>query len=190
MKNRIQRFAKFFRAIFLIALIVSPLFVGSIWLSGGEILVSGEEDPSMAIEILTDDLAIDEAHSPDFPLPWSTRLLGLGVAMIPTGIGMLSLWWLFRLFSCFSAGEIFTRNTVKYIRRTGWTVLIGAGITPIYEALMTIVLTIHNPPGERLVAITFDSANFEEIVIGGVVIVVSWIMDEGRKLRETEELTV
>ncbi len=101
MKNRIQRFAKFFRAIFLIALIVSPLFVGSIWLSGGEILVSGEEDPSMAIEILTDDLAIDEAHSPDFPLPWSTRLLGLGVAMIPTGIGMLSLWWLFRLFSCF-----------------------------------------------------------------------------------------
>ena len=120
----------------------------------------------------------------------STRLMGLGVDMIPTGIRMLSWWWLFLLFGCFTAGEIFTRNTVKYIRRTGWTVLIGAGFMPIHEALMTVALTIQNPPGERMVAFSIDSANLEEIVIGGIIILVSWIMDEGRELRETEELTV
>ena len=56
MKTKIQRFAKFFRAIFFIALIVSPLLTGIVWLSGGEVLVLGEDNPAMAIKELTADL--------------------------------------------------------------------------------------------------------------------------------------
>ncbi|BDQ38839.1 hypothetical protein SYK_31990 [Pseudodesulfovibrio nedwellii] len=190
MNERIQKFAKFFRAIFLVALIASPLIVGSIWLTGGEIMLMDDDSPSMAIEFLTEDLGIDEAQAPAYPLAWSTRILGLGVDMLPTAIGMLSLWWLVQLFSCFAAGEIFTRNTVMYIRRTGWTMLIGVCVGPIHEALLTLVLTINNPPGERMISISLDSANFEEVVIAGVIILVSWIMEEGRKLREVNELTV
>ncbi|WP_319542579.1 DUF2975 domain-containing protein [uncultured Pseudodesulfovibrio sp.] len=190
MNERIQKFAKFFRAIFFIALILSPLIVGSIWLTGGEIMVFGDEDPGLAIQMLTEDFGMDAEYMPAFPLAWSIRLLGLAVDMIPTAIGMLSLWWLVRLFSCFAAGEIFTQNTVTYIRRTGWTMLIGVCVGPIHEALMTVVLTMHNSPGNRLVSITLDSANIEELIIAGVIILVSWIMEEGRKLREVNELTV
>ena len=190
MNTRIQRFSKFFRTIFIVALVISPLLLGSIWLSGGEIFADINDDPAMVLDVLAEGLGIDAAHAPELPLAWSIRLLGLGVDMIPVGIGMLSLWWLIRLFSCFAMGEIFTRNTVKYIRRTGWTVLIGAGITPIHDALLTLVLTMHNAPGNRLVTVSFDSTDFEELIIGGVVILVSWVMEEGRQLQEVNELTV
>lgn len=189
MSTRIQRFAKFFRAIFVIFLILTPLLIGGVWLAGGEITVD-DGDSTTVLEMVIDDIVIEEAIAPSFPLPWKTRLLGLAVSMIPTGIGMLSLWWLVRLFSCFTVGQIFTESTVKYIRRLGWTMVAGFVATPIHEALLTMVLTMHNPPGERMMTISLESADFEELLTAGVIILVSWIMEEGRKLRETDELTV
>lgn len=189
MNNRIPKYAKFFRAIFCIFLVITPLLVGSIWLSGGE-LSMGDGDVETIFEMFVDDVDLDETYMPSFPLPWSTRLLGLAVSMIPLGVGMLSLWWLIRLFSCFAAGEIFTQNTVKYIRRLGWTMVAGVVVAPIHEALLTAVLTMHNPPGYRLVSISLEGADFEELITAGVIILVSWIMEEGRKLREADELTV
>jgi len=189
MNTRIQKYAKFFRAIFFFFLIATPLLIGTIWLSGGDLTVDNSE-AEFVLDMFLDDVNIDEAHMPSFPLPWSTRLLGLAVSMIPLGVGMLSLWWLVRLFSCFAVGEIFTKNTVMYIRRLGWTMVAGVAAAPIHEALLTIVLTIHNPPGERMVTVSLESTDFEELITAGVIILVSWIMEEGRKLREADELTV
>lgn len=189
MNPRISRFAKFFRAIFIFFLIITPLLIGALWLSGGE-LVLADGDQESVINLLAFDVELEDEIAIQLPLPWETRLLGLAVTFIPLGIGMLCLWWLVRLFSCFSNGEIFTQSTVKYIRYLGWTMVAGVVATPIYDAILTFVLTMHNPPGERLVSISLESADFEELITAGVIILVSWIMEEGRKLREADELTV
>ena len=189
MERRIQRFAKVFRAIFLAAFVLSPVVVAGLWLSGGEILL-GDGGATTAIGLVRDNVSLDAAHAPAFPLPWTQRWLGLGVSLIPLGASMLCLWWLVRLFALFSAGEIFTGNTVKYIRRTGWTMLAGVALMPFHEALLTLVLTMRNPPGERLISISLESGDIRDLLVAGIIILVSWIMDEGRKLRETDELTV
>jgi hypothetical protein len=189
MEHRIQRFARVFRAIFAAAFILSPVIVATLWLSGGEVML-GDGGSTSVIGLVRDNVSLDAALTPAFPLPWSQRWLGLAVSLIPLGPTMLCLWWLARLFGLFTAGEIFTGNTVKYIRRTGWTMLAGVALMPIHEALMTLVLTIHNPPGERLISISLGSGDIRDLVIAGIIILVSWIMDEGRKLRETDELTV
>lgn len=189
MDQRIQRFAKVFRAIFFAAFVLSPVVVAVLWLSGGEVLF-GDGGSTTAIGLVRDNVTLDPAHLPAFPLAWGTRWMGLGVSLIPLGATMLCLWWLVRLFSLFSAGEIFTGNTVRYIRRTGWTMLAGVVLMPIHEVLLTLVLTMHNPPGERLISISLESGDIRDLLIAGIIILVSWIMDEGRKLRETDELTV
>jgi len=189
MDRRIQRFAKLFRAIFFATLVLSPVIMAVLWLSGGEILL-GDGGLTTTIGLVRDNVSLDAAHAPAFPLAWGQRWLGLGVGLIPLGATMLCLWWLVRLFSLFSTGEIFTGNTVKYIRRTGWTMLAGVALMPIHEALLTLVLTMHNPPGERLITISLESGDARDLLIAGIIILVSWIMDEGRKLRETDELTV
>lgn len=189
MNTRIQKYSKFFRAIFWFVLVATPLFVAVIWLFGGEISMN-DAGYDNVIAMYLDDVNIDEASMPSLPLPWSTRLLGLAVTLLPLGVGALSVWWLIRLFSCFSAGEIFTENTVKYIRFLGWTMVAGVVVDPIYESLLSIVLTFHNPPGERMVTVSLESTDFEQLLTAGIIILVSWIMEEGRKLRESDELTV
>ncbi|MEZ7196882.1 DUF2975 domain-containing protein [Pseudodesulfovibrio karagichevae] len=189
MEQRIQRFARVFRAIFVAAFVLSPVIVATLWLSGGEVLL-GDGGSTTIIGLVRDNVSLDAAHAPAFPLPWGQRWLGLAVSLIPLVPTMLCLWWLARLFGLFSAGEIFTGNTVKYIRRTGWTMLAGVILMPFHEALLTLILTIHNPPGERLITISLESGDIRDLVIAGIIILVSWIMDEGRKLRETDELTV
>lgn len=185
MDTRIQKYAKFFTVLFWIALFLLPLWNATIWLSGGAI--SG---PYNSLEVLTGNNMLETAYHPTFPLPWDIRTFGLGVSMIPTTISMLSLWWLIRLFSYFIHGEIFTCHTVKYIRRLGWTMFSGVLLTPVHEALLTIVLTLHNAPGKRLVRISFESADVKQLITAGLIILISWIMNEGRKLRETNELTI
>lgn len=187
--DRIQKFAKIFRIIFLISFIITPLFTGVIWLSGGEVNFEGEP-AELVFELYAYDLDIDPDQLPPFPLPMGTRLLGLSANMLTTGTAMLALWWLFQLFGRFAQGEIFTESTVRYIRYLGWTMIAGIIALPFEEALTTLILTIHNPPGDRVIAIGFESADFEELIVAGIIILVSWIMDEGRKLREADELTV
>lgn len=189
MNQRIQRFAKLFRAIFFAILVLTPVVVAGLWLSGGDIML-GDRGWSTIIGLATNDVNLDAAHAPSFPLAWDQRWLGLAVDLIPLGVTMLCLWWLVRLFSLFSAGEIFTGNTVKYIRRTGWTMLAGVVVMPFHEALLTMVLTMHNLPGERLISVSLGAGDIRDLLITGIIILVSWIMDEGRKLRESDELTV
>lgn len=189
MNQRIQRFAKLFRAIFFATLVLSPVIVAVLWLSGGEILL-GDGGWSMIVGLFTNNTSLDVAHTPEMPLAWDQRLLGLGVDLIPLGVTMMCLWWLVRLFTLYSMGEIFTGTTVKYIRRTGWTMLAGVVLMPVHEALLTMVLTMHNLPGERLITVSIGSSDIRDLLITGIIILVSWIMDEGRKLRESDELTV
>jgi hypothetical protein len=189
MDQRIQRFAKVFRVIFFAAFALSPVVVAGLWLSGGQILL-GDGGSMTAIGLAGNHMNLDAAHLPAFPLAWGTRWLGLAVSLIPLGATMLCLWWLVHLFGLFAAGEIFTGNTVKYIRRTGWTMLAGVALMPIHEVLLTLVLTMHNPPGERLITISLEPGDIRDLLVAGIIILVSWIMDEGRKLRETDELTV
>jgi hypothetical protein len=178
-----------FRVIFAAAFILSPAIVAALWLSGGGMLL-GDGGSATVIGLVRDNVSLDAAYAPTFPLPWIQRWLGLAVSLIPLGATMLCLWWLTRLFGLFSTGEIFTGNTVKYIRRTGWTMLAGVALMPIHEALLTLVLTMHNPAGQRLVSISLESGDVLDLLVAGIIILVSWIMDEGRKLRETDELTV
>ncbi|MCJ2164577.1 MULTISPECIES: DUF2975 domain-containing protein [unclassified Pseudodesulfovibrio] len=189
MKNRIQSLSRVIRSILVVVLIASPLIVGLIWLSGGEILM-GDAQSGMTFQFLGDDLLTDGELALTVPLPWEARILGLSVTMIPVGIGMIATWWLICLFGCFARGEVFTQSSVSYISRTGWTMVASVVTLPIYQLLLSWVLTMHNQPGERLLSISLDLNDLEKIITAAIIILVSWIMEEGRKLRENDDLTV
>lgn len=189
MKNRIQSLSKVIRTILIAVLIISPLILGVIWLSGGEIMIDNNQS-GMTFEFLGDDFLMEADLAPTLPLSWDTRIFGLAVSMIPVGVGLLAIWWLICLFGCFSRGEVFTQSTVRYISRTGWTMVASVAAVPVYQLLLSLVLTMHNQPGERMLAMSFDLDELEKLITAAIIILVSWIMEEGRKLRENDDLTV
>lgn len=120
----------------------------------------------------------------------SEKTLGCLVSAIPMMVNMFILFMLIKLFRLYEKGEIFTVNNVKYIRSIAYALLAGQFIDPIYQFVMGIVLTMHNPPHHRFASITLDQTNIAIVLTALLVILISWIMLEGYKLREEQQLTV
>lgn len=57
---------------------------------------------------------------------------------------------------------------------------------PITGALLSAVLTMNNPPGHRQIAITAGSSELTTLFIGGVFLIIAWIMDEARAIAEEQ----
>ncbi|RDI44563.1 DUF2975 domain-containing protein [Aquicella lusitana] len=116
--------------------------------------------------------------------------LGLLLNLAPLMIELFILFCLIRLFRLYEQGEIFSLKNVRFIRNLGYALLIGQLINPVYEGLMGVILTMNNPHGHRFASITLDQTNIGIVLTALMVILVSWIMTEGCKLREEQQFTI
>ncbi|MFH1653229.1 MAG: DUF2975 domain-containing protein [Pseudomonadota bacterium] len=181
--DKIQKRSLFFKRLFIAAMVFIPLKNLFLWIvyktPFGDMILQYVPPPTilMGIPILA-------------PLTPLTRMLAFLVDMIPSGINMIMLYFLVKLFDLYFQGLIFTSENVRRVRQIGITLLIGQVLFPVYDGLMSLVLTMNNPVGERLLRITISHVEIVLFVIAFVIILVSWIMDEARKLNEEQALIV
>lgn len=124
------------------------------------------------------------------PLPVSARLMGFAVAMIPTGVAMAGTYYLIRLFELYEQGDIFKLTNVRCYKKLS-QVLIGWFFASILcSSLLSVVLTLHHPPGQRMISLGLDSSEISTLLVGLILMVIAWVMEEGRKLQEDQDLTV
>jgi hypothetical protein len=123
-------------------------------------------------------------------LPIVTRLLALMVNMIPVSVIMYSLFILIRLSNLYKKKSIFSYENVKCYRKLGYTLLIWVVAGIIYDVLIGIVFTIGNPPGKRSISVMFTSIDLTALIVGYVIIIISRVIDEGRKLEEEQKFTI
>ena len=123
-------------------------------------------------------------------LEFREKILGCLVSVIPMMVKMFILYTLIKLFRLYEKREIFSIYHVRLIRNIGYALLIGQIIEPIYQFVMGIVLTMHNPPHHRYAAIMLDQTNIGILLTAFLIILISWIMAEGCKLHEEQQLTI
>lgn len=182
--DKIKRVSLFFRTIFQILFIALPVISVIAWATSPESLVM------MAGAIDMSFIPRSYANSILHILSPTERLIGFSISVIPMLIELYILYALIKLFSLYSKGEIFSVNNVRYIRNIGYALLLTQIINPLYEALMGLVLTWHNPPGHRFASVSLNQTNIGIIFVALIVILISWIMAEGCKLREEQQLTI
>jgi hypothetical protein len=122
------------------------------------------------------------------PLPALSRLMAFVVSMLPLSAILLGLANLMRLFSLYERGFIFTERNVACYRRLGRVLLLWVALGFTSRVLMSIALTFHNPPGERLLAVSLQSSDFVGLFVGFTILTIAWVMDEARKLKDDLEL--
>lgn len=105
-------------------------------------------------------------------------------------IQLATLLLLIFLFRNFQRMALFTLENVVMIKRIGYLILAGQIIHPFYEAIISAVLTWHNPAGKRLSEISFSTTNLSIIIIAFFMILISWIMAEGYKLQEEQKYVI
>ncbi|MFT5133485.1 MAG: hypothetical protein ACI9SC_001957 [Gammaproteobacteria bacterium] len=173
---RIKRISGKFRLLFTVLLIFIPVMILAYWLFFND-LPEGftSELPPL---VISNTLAL------------STRLLAFIVSLIPTSIAIYGIFNLRELFTLYEKGIIFTTANVKCIRRLGYALIYWTFSKIPFMALISIVLSHNNPPGERMVSIGFGSTDFVTLVTGAIVLIISWVMSEASKLEDEQAHTV
>ena len=101
----------------------------------------------------------------------------LGVFML-RGIGFF-----YRLFANLEKGILFTAANVECVRRIGWWLVALPVLKAGYQASQMIWAASNN--------LTLEISDLPNNLLKGFfVIFIAWIMDEGRKIQEEQELTV
>lgn len=124
------------------------------------------------------------------PLPAQARLMGFIVSMLPAAIAMYGTWTMVRLFRLYEMEQIFRKANVRCYRDISRALIIWCVARFISEPLMSIALTLHYPPGQRLLVLGLNSVDITALLVGLVLAVIAWVMDEGRKLQEEQDLTI
>lgn len=179
--NKIQKVSFFLRSFFQIIFFVLPILLVLFWLFAP---VLYPLYPYAATYFIPSGIEI--LH----PLSVTNCLFGFLINLLPTVVTMYILHFLIKLFSLYEKGAIFTYENAKYIKKIAITMLIGQFVRFIYEVLISIALTIDNPAGHRVGTITFNNYDVYNIITAIMLIVISWIMAEGAKLKEEQSLTV
>jgi hypothetical protein len=117
----------------------------------------------------------------------SARVLAASFLVVGAALALKGLFHLSRLFQNYARGEIFTRESALQISRIGSTVFV-LGAFQIVALVATVVLMGMRQiawPAHRPIPLPFAA-----FIGGGLIMLVSWVMELGTELREENELTV
>ena len=123
-------------------------------------------------------------------LPPITLLLGLLVSLIPLSPALYGAVSLRRLFGLYEKGIVFSEQNVNCFRHIGYALLFSVAANFVFTFLISIVLSFANPPGERLMVARFGSSDIGTLLIGAVVLLVSWVMKEAVAIEDERAHTV
>lgn len=124
----------------------------------------------------------------------TVRILGVFTVLIGFGIAVKLVRHLRNLFSLYAEGRIFTGENVAQIRQIGISILLFGSIWVWTIAARLVLFALDHPipqyeAGREAIGLTVNLP-LATVVGGIIVIVISWIMDVGRELREEQDLTV
>lgn len=106
-------------------------------------------------------------------------------------VGLVGIFYLVKLFRLYKNYRIFTIQNAYCFRALGSVILFQALIAePLTSSLKILAATLPNPPGQRILSIGFGSSGISLILIGLVVLLISWVMEEASKLQDDSALTI
>lgn len=114
---------------------------------------------------------------------WS-RAAGLAVSMLPMAVLGYLLHQAYLLFDGYRLGNVFTDAAPIRLRRIGTLMCVLAVLRPLTTTLLGIVLTMGNPPGQRIVSIGLSIDDYMIAAFGGLILAIGQVMVEAKRLAD------
>jgi len=124
--------------------------------------------------------------TPGTPLTLSTevKMMGLLLSTLHLGILAYALFAVARIFRMFARGDWFSPDISRCLQRFGIALLLFGAVTPLVRALLTVIITMQNPPGQRMLAIGFSSNDFVLVLVGTLIIMLGYTMREAVRMAD------
>ncbi len=127
-------------------------------------------------------MADNTSSPPAFHLWGSLSAAVLGV--VPLVLLARGLWEARNCFRQFAQGQVFTASAVQGLRRFAAWVMASALASMLTGPAMSVVLTLHNPPGMRHLAIALSSDYLFTLLFAGVVWLMAAVIGQGQALAD------
>ena len=176
--SRIKNFSKNFYLLLSFLLVVIPLYYILYWafinhLPGTLVTVNAQSTPFIP-----------------FKLSMTLQLIGFMTSVLPASALLYGLIKIRKLFSFYKEGIIFSFEHVGTFKSISKALLLWVLLSIMYESAKSVLFTIGAPLGSRVLSVTFTSAEMATLMVGGMLLVIAWVMEEGRILAEEKELTI
>lgn len=119
-------------------------------------------------------------------IPWAAHVISWVGNLLGLAILLKLFFHLQKLFGHYAEGRIFEKESVQQIRQIGVTVL----LFPVLWLSLAIAPNFIPAEGRTALLESDGAGPFMELIAGAVILVVSWIMDVGREMREEQDLLV
>jgi len=180
MKNlsRIKKISKFFYLLLSSLIAVIPLYYATYWT-----FINHLPDTLITVNTASVPLIAN-------PISVKLRITGFLVSLLPLSALLYGLVSIRKLFSFYREGMIFSLEHVGIFYKTSKALFLWVLLSVLYESAKSIIFSIGNPPGQRVVSVGFSSPELTTLIVAGGILVIAWVMEEGRILTEEAELTV
>ncbi|MBK2085625.1 DUF2975 domain-containing protein [Francisella adeliensis] len=175
-KSMSKKYRVIFQLMLVLVIVVTPIF----WLT-----------VDTKIDIFS-SIGMSSIYSPyiNSPMLMSTRIFAIIVSLIPISIVSYALIALIRLFKFYEQGNIFSVETVNQYKKLGKALIFWFFGIMIYDALISLVLTMNNPVGHRVISITIGGIDILAIIAGSVVLIISSVMQQAQEIADENSLTI
>lgn len=119
-----------------------------------------------------------------------SKSLGFLISLLSTGVIMYGILQFITLFKNYEKGNVFSIQNVSYYRKIGYTLFYYVVANLISRPFMSLALTFQNPPHHKMISISFGSNDLFIMITGGLVLLVSWVMQEAYKISEENAQTI
>jgi hypothetical protein len=120
----------------------------------------------------------------DLTLTLGPRLAAAIVSCAHLGLLCWALWIARGLFLSFANGRAFETRTGLDLRQIGGLVAAYGVTTPVAGALMTVAVTIANPPGHRMLSLSLGINDFILGILGVLILVLGHVMAEAARIAD------
>jgi Protein of unknown function (DUF2975) len=120
------------------------------------------------------------------PITLTRTVVALGLTCSTLYLAVLAwaLWIARSLFNRLADGHVFEAETGVLLRRFGIALVVFSVLSPFVTTLMATLVTMANPPGERLLKFGFASYDFVLAVVGTLVLTTGSVMAEAARLAD------
>ena len=113
-----------------------------------------------------------------------TQVIGGLWTLLPLGIALLALHRLWRLFGEYAQARVFSQRALLSLRGFARCVLAMAFASPLYGAVLSVIVTFDRAPGTRELNIAATSDDYAMLLIGAVLLAISSVMAEAARVAE------
>ena len=169
---RFHRIARFARALVLAGGALFALNALGTWLF-----------PDYATHVIQSQVDVKIAG----PLTASTRAVYVLWDLPSLAVILVALLRLWQLFGEYLHSRIFSARALTSLRGFARWTLVAAFWSPVYRAVLSVIVTWQNGPGKRELTINLSSDDYLMLLLGVVLLAISSVMAEAARIAEDNE---